>query len=208
MVSFVKVVACLLVWPASSLAPPNAPKVKHALFSDQTQNAAVAPTDTRRGFVATGIASVVALMAIAPTPAFADIPMITTEEFGIILRDSAQAVQVVEFSGPKSETVTVRLFDGTSFGLKDVLESPVDPRSPLKIAAMCRESRVNTKFLALEAALQNAPKRKVMYTNERVRVAAEKEKAKAARIQQDEEARLAELYRMQEEAAAKGASAL
>ena len=135
----------------------------------------------------------------AATSASSKLPLITTDEFGIILRDSAQAIQVVEFSGPKSETVTVRLVDGTAFGLSDVLESPVDPRSPLKISAMCRENKVPTKFVFLEAALASAPKRNVMYTNERVLKAAEKEREKRARIEQDETNRLAELFRFQQQ---------
>ncbi|KAL7560574.1 hypothetical protein ACA910_001439 [Epithemia clementina (nom. ined.)] len=128
-----------------------------------------------------------------------NLPLITTQEFGILLRESAQAIQVVEFSGPKSETVIVQLVDGTAFGLSDVVESPVDPRSPLKVAAMCRENRVPAKFVFLEAALKSAPKKNVLYTNERVLEAAEKEKEKQARMQQDETERLAQLYRMQQQ---------
>lgn len=205
MVAFPKigaVVAFLALSPAASLAPSNLPTPTNDVVSS--------PTFGRRSFFQTGAVSVVTTLTaglVAPTQAFADIPMISTKEFSLILKDSAQAVQVVEFSGPKSETVIVRLVDGTSFGINDVIESSVDPRSPLKIAAMCRENRVPTKFTMLEAALKNAPKKKVVYANERVREAAEKEKEKQARIQQDEEARLAELYRMQEaEAAATSSS--
>lgn len=160
-------------------------------------NAAV----SRRMFFAANVASTVPFTFLRPKDAFADIPMITTDEFSVILRDSAQAVKIVEFGGPKGEAVIVRLKDGLAFGLKDVVESPVDPRSPLKIAAMCRENRVPTKFLAVEAALQSAPKKTVLYTNERVRAAAEKEKEKQARIRADEQAQLNELYKRQEEEA-------
>lgn len=67
------------------------------------------------------------------------IPMLTTDEFFIILRDSSKSIQRVEFSGPKAETVLVKLIDGTKFGLSDIIESSTDPRSPLKIQAACRE---------------------------------------------------------------------
>ena len=130
--------------------------------------------------------------------------MVTTTEFTTILRDSARSISRVEFSGPRSETVTVRLIDGTAFGISDAIESPTDPRSPLKIAAACRESGVPTKFVELEAVLANAPKRKKVYTNERVLEAAEKEKERQARMQKDEEDRLAALYKMEQEEAAKG----
>ena len=70
-----------------------------------------------------------------------DIPMITTSEFLTIVRDSARSIQRVEFSGPKGETVQVRLIDGTVFGLNDVVESSTDPRSPLKVQAACREAK-------------------------------------------------------------------
>jgi hypothetical protein len=85
---------------------------------------------------------------------------------------SGYAVQ----TGPKSENVIVKLVDGTNFGIKDVVESPTDPRSPLKVAAACRESGVRTKFVDLEAVLASAPKKKKLYTNQRVQEAAEKEK--------------------------------
>jgi hypothetical protein len=124
--------------------------------------------------------------------------MVTTDEFLVILRDSARSIQVVEFSGPKSETATVKLVDGTNFGIKDVIESPTDPRSPLRIAAYCRENQVPTRFLTIEAALSKAPRRKKVYTNQRVAEANEKEKEREARMRADEEARLAELYKLQE----------
>lgn len=127
------------------------------------------------------------------------VPMISTDEFRVILRDSAQAIQVVEFTGPQSEIVTVKLVDGSSFALNDVVESAVDPRSPLKIAAMCRENLVKTKFSTLEAALAGAPKKKKMYTNERVQIAAEKEKARKERMEEDEADRLSKLYKYEAE---------
>lgn len=124
--------------------------------------------------------------------------MVSVEEFGIILRDSPLSVQVVEFSGPKSENVLVRLVDGTTFGIKDVMESSTDPRSPLKVAAACREVNVKTKFVDLEAVLATAPKKKKMYTNQRVQEAQEKEKARLERMRKDEEDRLAQLARMEQ----------
>lgn len=63
---------------------------------------------------------------------------------------------------------------------------------------MCRENLIPTKFTTLEAALASAPKKKKLYTNERVQVAAEKEKARRARMAADEEDRLAQLYEMEQ----------
>lgn len=128
------------------------------------------------------------------------IPLVTVDEFGIILRDSPLSVQIVEFSGPKAETVTVKLVDGTTFGLKDIVESSTDPRSPLKLAALCRESGVKTKFVDLEALLTKTPKKK-LYTNQRVQEAQAKERAKEERIRQDEEDRLAAVAKMEQEQA-------
>mmetsp|Transcript_14216 Transcript_14216/g.39156 ORF Transcript_14216/g.39156 Transcript_14216/m.39156 type:complete len:212 (-) Transcript_14216:1291-1926(-) len=127
------------------------------------------------------------------------IPMVTTDEFSIILRDSPLSIELVEFTGPKSETVTVRLVDGTVFGLKDVIESSSDPRSPLKVAAACRENGVKFKFSSMEAALASVPRKKTLYTNQRVQDAAEKEREKAERIRRDEEDRLMQLRKMNEE---------
>ncbi|EEC49417.1 predicted protein [Phaeodactylum tricornutum CCAP 1055/1] len=148
----------------------------------------------RRAFLVGCLSSLGAFAVALPSNA---IPMVTADEFNIILRDSSRSITRVEFSGPKSETVTVRLVDGTAFGIKDIVESSTDPRSPLKIAAACRESGVPSKFVELEAVLANAPKKKKLYTNQRVAEANEKEKERLARIAQDEENRLAELYRME-----------
>lgn len=118
------------------------------------------------------------------------------------------SIQIVEFSGPKSETVTVRLVDGTTFGIKDVIESATDPRSPLKLAAACRESGVKTKFVDLESVLASAPKKKKLYTNQRVQEAQEKERERQERIRRDEEERLEQLRKLElEEAQSSNGSA-
>jgi hypothetical protein len=152
---------------------------------------------TRRGFVVgvTAFVSAAMTISLAAQPALA-MPMITTDEFGMIIRDSPLSIQVVEFSGPKSETVIVRLVDGSSFGLKDIIESSTDPRSPLKVVAECREGNIQTKFINYESILANAPKKKKMYTNERVQIAYEKELAKKERMKQDEIERLAAVAKM------------
>jgi hypothetical protein len=147
---------------------------------------------SRRAFLVAGLAAAVAFQA---TPSYAAMAMVTADEFNIILRDSSRGITRVEFSGPKSDTVTVRLVDGTAFGIKDVIESSTDPRSPLKIAAACRENKVPTRFVDIESILSTTPKKKKMYTNERVAEAARKETEKKIRMQQDEEDRLAALYR-------------
>ncbi len=121
------------------------------------------------------------------------IPMASVEEFSSILRDSPFSIDVVEFSGPRSETVIVKLVDGTVFGIKDVIESPSDPRSPLKIVATCRDANVKTKFVDLEAVLAASPKKKKMYTNERVQKAYELQAAQKERIRLDELDRLAQV---------------
>lgn len=174
-------------------------------FPPRAPTTTPATTNSRRAFVFSGAAAVTSALLMRNEPAHA-IPMITTDEFRTILGDSAQAIKVVEFTGPKSETVTVKLVDGTSFGISDVVESAVDPRSPLKISALCRENLVATKFATLEAALAGAPKKKKMYTNERVQIAAEKEKARKERIEADEADRLAQLYSYEQAEAAKAAS--
>jgi hypothetical protein len=48
-------------------------------------------------------------------------PMVTADEFNIIMRDSARGITRRVFR-PKSDTVIVRLVDGTAFGIKDVIE--------------------------------------------------------------------------------------
>jgi hypothetical protein len=148
---------------------------------------------SRKGFVASALATAFMIGNVQPALA---IPMVTADELGIIMRDSPMSIKVVEFSGPKSETVTVRLVDGTSFGVKDIIESSTDPRSPLKVAASCRENRVLSKFVDYESILATSPKKKKLYTNERVQLAAEKEQAKKLRMEQDEIERLEALRKM------------
>lgn len=153
----------------------------------------MANNNNRRSFIIDGASSIASIWLLTNRPAYA-VPMITTEEFRTIVRDSAQAISRVEFSGPKSDAVVVKLVDGTSFGISDVIESSTDPRSPLKISALCRENLIPTKFTTIEAALAGAPKKKKLYTNERVQIAAEKEKARKERMEADEDDRLAKLY--------------
>jgi len=160
------------------------------------------PSISRRDLFETTASLAAILLVFQPSLANA-IPMATNDEFSTLLRDSSLSIQVVEFSGPKSETVVVKLVDGTTFGIKDVVESSTDPRSPLKIAAACRESGVKTKFVDLESLLAASPKRKKMYTNQRVQDAQEKEREKQERIRRDEEERLAQLQKMEEKAAKK-----
>lgn len=158
---------------------------------------------SRRSFfsqaLVTSAACVAACTAFVP-PALA-IPSVTISEFEKILKDSARSVEVVEFAGPKSDIVTVRLTDGTTFGISDIVESPTDPRSPLKLVATLRGYKVPCKFMTLENALSGSTttKKKKSYANERVQLAAEKEREKAERMAQDEAERQAELSRMEQE---------
>ena len=168
-----------------------------AMNLDRTNDGAERVVTRTRREALLGLAALVSpALTMGVQPALA-IPMISIDEFYLLLRDAALSVDVVEFSGPKSETVTVRLVDGTLFGIKDVIESPSDPRSPLKVAAACREGGVKTRFLNLESILANAPKRKKMYTNQRVQEAYEKERQKQERMRLDEEERLAALRQME-----------
>jgi hypothetical protein len=178
---------------ASAFVANPAQNRNHALAMASGNNLEM--QSSRRGFLAG--AGALTGAAIFSKSALA-IPMVTVDELGIILRDSPMSIRVVEFSGSKSETVIVRLVDGTSFGVKDVIESATDPRSPLKVSAACRENRVKTKFVDLEAMLTTAPKKKKMYTNQRVQEAAEKEREKAARMRLDEEERLEALSKMEQ----------
>jgi len=160
----------------------------------------------RRSFISnvfTATATATAAWSLGWTSPANALPSVTVKEFESILKDSAKSIQVVEFSGPKSESALIRLVDGTTFTLSDLVESPTDPRSPLKLAALCREYRVATKFVGLELAVKGGEKRKKVYMNSRVAEAAEKERAKKERMAQDEEERLAALYKLEEEEAKK-----
>mmetsp|Transcript_10960 Transcript_10960/g.16867 ORF Transcript_10960/g.16867 Transcript_10960/m.16867 type:complete len:210 (-) Transcript_10960:210-839(-) len=145
-------------------------------------------------------AAALLLVTNAAAPVYA-IPMVTTDEFESIIRDSSKSIQMVEFAGTNGEVVTVRLLDGTTFGLSDVVESPVDPRSPLKVRATCRAFNVPTKFTAFDNVLSAAPKKKKVYMNKIVQRAEERNVLQAERMRADEEERLAELYQMEEEEA-------
>lgn len=149
---------------------------------------------SRRSFVS-ATACVAASFLLPSTPAFA-IPSVTVSEFEQILQNSVSSIEVVEFAGPKSDIVTVKLVDGTAFGLSDVIESSTDPRSPLKLVATLRSYKVPCKFLTLENALSKTTKKKKSFANERVQLAAQKEKEKALRLAQDEAERQAELAKM------------
>jgi len=132
------------------------------------------------------------------------IPMATFDEFGILLKDSPSSVDVVEFSGPKGETIVVKLVDGTQFGIKDIVESAVDPRSPLKVQANCNEAGVTTKFVDLENMLNGLDvKKRKLYTNERVQKATVKNEERKERMRIDEEDRLTELAQIEQQEAAK-----
>lgn len=150
----------------------------------------------RRSFMSilTGC-SLLVTVAASSSPAHA-LPMVTSDEFDIILRDSARSIEQVEFSGPRSETVTVRLMDGTAFGIQGVVESSTDPRSPLKIAAACKSNLVPAHFVDIENVLAASPRKKKVYTNSRVLEAAVRQEEKKVRLQQDEELRQAEWAEM------------
>ncbi len=134
-----------------------------------------------------------------------NIPSVTSAEFDIILKDSAKSILTVELSGPKSETALVRLVDGTTFSISDLIESSTDPRSPLKLVARCRLYKVPVKNTGILSALSGegslvsaSGKKTKSYMNPRVQEAERKEKEKRERMMEDERERLVELYRMEE----------
>lgn len=161
--------------------------------------------EQRRKFLASSFAAAATGLFSFQKSAMA-MPMASADEFNTVLRDSPLSIQVVEFSGPRSETVVVKLVDGTVFGIKDIIESSSDPRSPLKIVASCRDANVKTKFVELEAILAGSPKKKKMYTNERVQKAYELQAERKERMRLDELDRLAQVE-VQERAAAAEAAA-
>lgn len=134
----------------------------------------------------------------------ASTPSVTSAEFDIILKDSAKSILTVELSGPKSETALVKLVDGTTFSISDLIESSTDPRSPLKLVARCRLYKVPVKNTGILSALSGegslvsaSGKKTKSYMNPRVQEAERKEKEKRERMMEDERERLAELYRME-----------
>mmetsp|Transcript_29209 Transcript_29209/g.45911 ORF Transcript_29209/g.45911 Transcript_29209/m.45911 type:complete len:220 (-) Transcript_29209:152-811(-) len=187
----------------SSIAPKSS--------SVKTQLHSISSPNLDRRSVLTNLASSV-LLASSVIPAAAnaapipDIPSVTSSEFDVILRDSAKSIVSVELSGVKSETALVRLADGTTFSISDLVESSTDPRSPLKLVARCRLYNVPVKNVGLAAALSGensiigtSGKKKKSYMNKQVQKAEEKEQAKRERMAEDERERLAELYRMEGE---------
>lgn len=167
---------------------------------------AISDENGRRKFLVNSFAATAMVLLSFQQSAMA-IPMASVDEFETILKDSPLSIQVVEFSGPRSETVVVKLLDGTVFGIKDVVESATDPRSPLKVSAACREANVKTKFVDFEAILAGSPKKKKIYTNERVQKAYELQAAQKERIRLDELDRLAQLAKMEEQEKAMAAEA-
>lgn len=162
--------------------------------------------NNRRNFLVSSFAAAATGLFSFQQSAMA-MPMATVDEFTTVVRDSPLSIKVVEFSGPKSETVVVKLLDGTVFGIKDIVESSIDPRSPLKVVAICKTANVKTSFVDLEAILAGSPKKKKMYTNERVQKAYELQAAQKERIRLDELDRLAQVE-AQENAVAGEAAAL
>jgi hypothetical protein len=132
------------------------------------------------------------------------IPSVTTAEFDVILKDSAKSIVAVELSGPKSETAIVRLVDGTTFTISDLVESSTDPRSPLKLVARCRLYKIPIKNTGLLSAvsgglISDSGKKTKSYMNPRVQEAEKKEQAKRERMAEDERDRLEQLYKLEGE---------
>mmetsp|Transcript_6259 Transcript_6259/g.9460 ORF Transcript_6259/g.9460 Transcript_6259/m.9460 type:complete len:210 (-) Transcript_6259:175-804(-) len=176
--------------------PTQASKTSSNTSTSSTALQMASSNNNRRSFFATTASAVfgtIAINTILPQPANA-IPGIAVEEFETILKSAAKSVKIVELSGPKQETAVVTLIDGTQFLITDLYESPTDPRSPLKLISTCRSYKVPTKSVGLEAALLNlsssGAKKKKVYMNKRVQMAAELEREKKERMDQDEVDRL------------------
>ena len=165
------------------------------------------PITRRRSFLSNllGASSVLLLLPSASDATATEIiPSVTSAEFDAILKDSAKSILAVELSGPKSETAIVRLVDGTTFTISDLVESSTDPRSPLKLVARCRLYKIPIKNIGLLSALSgegslisDSGKKKKSYMNPRVQEAEKKEKEKRERMAEDERDRLEELYKME-----------
>ena len=170
--------------------------------------AAEKSTDRRNFLASVAVTSMASSALLLPNVASAEsLPSVTVTEFQEIIRDSAKSIKIVEFSGPRSEQAVAYLVDGTKFAITGLIDSPSDPRSPLKLAAICRASKIPTKFLTLELAISaSGAKKKKSYANSRVQEAAAKEREKKARIEADEQERLAELFQQEEAEAAKRAA--
>jgi len=158
-------------------------------------------SDDRRAFLLDTIATVscgICATILLPDNAFA-MSGVTVAEFEILVRDSAKSIKSVVFSGPKGETAVVTLADDTQFAITDLIESSIDPRSPLKLAATCRLNNVPTKFSTYEDAVRSASpgsKKKKVYMNKRIQRADQLNKEKKIRMAQDEVERLEELERI------------
>lgn len=159
--------------------------------------------NSRRSFLTSTMSSTVIAFTssmVLPTSALA-LPGVTVAEFETILKDSAKSISLVELSGPKNDQAMVTLIDGTQFKIIDLYESATDPRSPLKLIATCRAYKVPTKSKGLEDAVlsltSSGSKKKKVYMNSRVKLAAEMEAEKKLRLEADELERQAELARMQ-----------
>jgi hypothetical protein len=197
---------CYLASKATALVPSARPETTRSLIGIGME----AVPSSRRTFVSTSLTSAIALAITSVVPSQAavaattsssseasSIPMITTDEFLIVLRDSSRSIARVDIYN--DARVTVRLLDGTSFGIKDVVESSTDPRSSLKIAAVCRENKVPFQYVDLQSALTAATTKRKNYANSRVQEAAVREQERLARMQQDEDQRLAVLQKMKQD---------
>lgn len=143
-------------------------------------------------------------LLLLPAASNAEALSITSDEFDIILKDSAKSILSVELSGPKSETAIVKLVDGTTFTISDLVESSVDPRSPLKLVARCRLYKITVRNTGLVSAvtgegniISTSGKKKKNFMNPRVQEAEKKNVEKRARMAEDERERLEELYKME-----------
>lgn len=196
--------------PNSSRPPSLETKLQASIQNDHHVEPSSKPDHSRtlqRRALLSNLLAASALPFVLADPTVAgaaSMPSVTSAEFDTILKDSAKSILSVELSGPKSETALVRLVDGTTFTISDLVESSTDPRSPLKLVARCRLYNITVKNTGLVSAvtgegsiISDSGRKKKTYMNQRVQEAAEKERLKKERIAEDERERLEELYKME-----------
>ncbi|KAL3778365.1 hypothetical protein ACHAW5_008308 [Stephanodiscus triporus] len=213
------IAAAVLSTRESAVCGFSVPAISRSALSSASKLHAIVPNNLhddyepnnitrRRSFLSNLLSASSAIILLPSAPdAFAAsdiIPSVTSAEFDVILKDSAKSILAVELSGPKSETAIVRLVDGTTFTISDLVESSTDPRSPLKLVARCRLYKIPIKNTGLLSAvsgegsmISDSGRKKKSYMNPRVQEAEKKEREKRERMAEDERDRLEELYKME-----------
>lgn len=131
----------------------------------------------RRSFLFRSVGTV-GIIASFTTPSYAttdaamsssNLPLITVAEFETIFKSSSKSIQRVElFSySPMDQRAIVTLVDGSKFGLSNLMvESPTDPRSPLKLVSTLKRYNIPYRFpLIEEASSKYSQTKRKLYLN-------------------------------------------